>query len=491
LETHLKRTAFSLAVRGALLVAAGLAFSAPARADVKLPSILGSNMVLQREKPCPIWGWAAPGEDVTVRFAGQKHSATADAAGNWSVRLDPMKASKNPRSLTVDGKNTVKLDNVLVGEVWLCSGQSNMEWTVALSDRAQEEIAAANEPLIRHIKIPHRPSTVPEKDVPSDGWKVTTPQTVPEFTAVGYFFARSLVKEMGIPVGLIGSNWGGTRIEPWIPPVGFRSVPALKDITDKLSTFPSWSYTRPQNDPLRTVRSINFQTPLALYNGMIAPLVPFAIRGALWYQGESNNGEGMLYYEKMKALINGWRSLWGDEDMPFYFVQLAPFNYGGDQSRLSKIWDAQRVTLNVPHTGMAVITDIGNLTDIHPKNKQEVGRRLALWALTHDYDREVGEFSGPLIRGATREGSKVRLTFTHVGDGLVARDNKPLTSFTIAGKDGNFVPATAVIEGDTVVVSAPSVSEPTQVWFAGSGLDEPNFFNRAGLPASPFYIKVK
>jgi sialate O-acetylesterase len=475
---------------GAAMLLVGVAVTAaPAQANVTLPSVIGSHMVLQRNEPCPIWGWADPNEEVTVRFNGQKQTATADADGNWMVRLQPMGANAKPQTLTVAGKNTVTLDDVLVGEVWLCSGQSNMEFTVNSVDHAQQEIANANNPLIRHIKIPHRPSIRPEKNVPSDGWKPTTPQSVGAFTAVGYFFAREVNKELNVPVGLIGSNWGGTRIEPWTPPVGFQHTPALKDITAKLSTYPLMTYAKDPKNPLKTVANINFQTPLALYNGMIHPLVPFAIRGALWYQGESNNGEGMLYYEKMKALIDGWRTVWNKPDMPFYFVQLAPYHYGGDQTRLAEIWNAQREALEIPHTGMAVTTDIGNIKDIHPRNKQEVGRRLALWALSETYDRPVKEFSGPLFQSARAEGKQIRVRFTHTAGSLVSRDSKPLTHFQIAGKDGKYVPAQAEIDGETVVVSSPGVSHPVSVRFAWHEEAEPNLTNQVGLPASPFRSK--
>ena len=482
----MKKRANSAPAWSAAALLLGVALSAaPARANVSLPSVIGSHMVLQRGEACPIWGWADPGEAVTVQFGGQKHTTTADAAGNWMVRLRSMKANSKPQTLTVAGKNTVSLEDVLVGEVWLCSGQSNMEWSVNAVDNAQQEMAQANNPRIRHIKIPHRPSVKPETNVPSDGWKLTTPDTVGNFTAVGYFFGREINKDLDVPVGLIGSNWGGTRIEPWTPPVGFTNNPALKDISSKLDTFPLMSYGKDPQNPLKTVASINFQTPLALYNGMIHPLVPFAIRGALWYQGESNNGEGMLYYEKMKSLIDGWRTVWNKPDMPFLFVQLAPYHYGGDQTRLAEIWNAQRETLTIPNTGMAVITDIGNIKDIHPRNKQEVGRRLALWALSETYDREIKEFSGPLYKSASVEGKKVRVRFNHAA-GLKARDGKALTHFLIAGADGKYVPAQAEIQGSTVVVSSSEVSKPVAVRFAWHEEAEPNLVNGAGLPASPF-----
>ncbi len=467
-------------------LAATVLVAAPAGADVSLPSVLGSHMVLQRDAPCPIWGWASPGEAVTVEFGGQKHRTEADGEGNWSVRLRPMKASAEGRTLTVMGKNTRTLVDVLVGEVWLCSGQSNMEWSVTASARAQEEIAAGSHPRIRHIKIPHRPSMMPEKNVPSDGWKVTRPQTVGQFTAVGYFFARELQKELDVPVGLIGSNWGGTRIEPWIPPAGFQSVSALRDTAGKLDSFPTYVTQKDPQNPLRTRMAINHQSALALYNGMIHPLVPFAIRGALWYQGESNNGEGLLYLEKMRALIQGWRQVWDDPDMPFYFVQLAPFRYGGDPTRLAGIWEAQRQALDIPHTGMAVTTDIGNITDIHPRNKQEVGRRLALWALAKTYGRRGVAYSGPLFARARAGAGKIRVNFDHTGGGLMSRDGKALSHFEIAGADGKFVPAQAEITGKSVVVSSPQVPNPVHVRFGWHQEAVPNLANKEGLPASPF-----
>jgi sialate O-acetylesterase len=468
-----------------LIVSLAFASAFVARADVKLPAVIGSHMVLQRDQSCPIWGWADPGEEITVEFAGQKRTTVAGKDGAWSVKLRPLKASAEPRQLIVRGKNTVTLDDVLVGEVWLCSGQSNMEWTVANSDNPQEEIANAKHPRIRHIKIPHRPSDKPESDVPTDGWQVCTPETVSAFTAVGYYYGRQLMQELDVPIGLLGCNWGGTRIEPWTPPAGFHAVPALKkDFTDKLATFPTKTETKSKDGKVTT--AINHQTPLALYNGMVHPLVPFAIRGAIWYQGESNNGEAMLYHEKMKALIAGWRKVWDNPRLPFYFVQLAPFTYRVPPERLPGIWEAQLATLEVPHTGMAVTTDIGNIKDIHPKNKQEVGRRLALWALTKTYGRNVGEYSGPLFDDARVRDGKIELSFDHAGSGLKSRDGKPLTHFTIAGADQKFVPAKAEIVGRKVVVSSDAVTKPVAVRFAWHQEAEPNLANAEGLPASPF-----
>jgi sialate O-acetylesterase len=459
-----------------LLTAAVVLMAAAVQAEVKLPAIIGDHMVLQRDREVPIWGWDEPGTEVKVTLGEAQASAKADADGRWMVKLPAMNAG-GPHTLTVEGTDKKEISDVLIGEVWICSGQSNMEWPVAASDNPQQEIQNANHPQIRHIKIPHTPADQPQADVKSDGWKLSSPETVGSFTAVGYYFGRNLQENLDVPIGLIGSNWGGTRIEPWTPPVGFESVPALKDIADHLDQYPQKN----------AQGQINHQTPLALYNGMIAPLVPYAVRGAIWYQGESNNGEGMLYHEKMKALITGWRKIWNDPDMPFYFVQLAPFRYGNSNpENLAGIWEAQLKSLSIPHTGMAVTVDIGNVTDIHPRNKQDVGKRLALWALAKTYGKEDLVYSGPLYKSMDIEGNKVRVQFDHVGGGLVSRDGKPLTHFQVAGEDGKWVDAKAEIEGDEVVVHADEVQKPVAVRYAWSQEAEPNLSNKEGLPASPF-----
>jgi sialate O-acetylesterase len=450
---------------------------ASTQAGFELAPVISDHMVIQRSKPIVLWGWDAPGQQINVTLDGSNARATADAQGRWLVTLPAMPAG-GPYEIVISGSVTVTVKDVLIGEVWLCSGQSNMEWTVALSDNPQEEIAAANFPLIRHIKVPHIPADKPQQNVAAGGWKVCSPSTVANYTAVGYFFARKLHKDLdGVPIGLIGSNWGGTRIEPWIPPVGFQSVPALKDIADNLAKYP----TRNQKG------EIEFQTSLALYNGMIAPFVPYGIRGALWYQGESNNGEGMLYFEKKKALIEGWRKVWNDPNMPFLFVQLAPFVYGNSNpENLAGIWEAQAKTLEIPNTGMAVTVDIANLTDIHPKNKQDVGKRLALWALAKTYGKTVPAYSGPLYKGHAVENGAIRVSFDHVGTGLVSRDEKPLSWWEVAGEDGAFKKAEATIDGETVVVKSAEVTAPVAVRFGWNQSAEPNLSNKEGLPASPF-----
>jgi sialate O-acetylesterase len=452
-----------------------------ASAEVRVPSVIGSHMVLQRDEAVPIWGWAEAGEAVTVEFHGKKVSAKADKDGRWEVKLPASKANSKGAKLTIKGSNEIVLEDVLVGEVWLCSGQSNMEWTVSRSSNAKEEIANGKHPLIRHIKVPHKLSLKPEKDVPTSGWQVCAPNTVANFTAVGYYFGRHLMNELDVPVGLLGSNWGGTRIEPWTPAEGFKAVPALKEShADKLKQFASGKTGR--------------GTPTHMYNAMISPLIPYGIRGAIWYQGESNNGDGNLYHEKMKALIAGWRSVWNKPDLSFYYVQLAPFKYRGDPKRLPGIWQAQLDTLKVPNTGMAVTTDITTLGNIHPPNKQDVGKRLALWALAKNYGQDKLVYSGPIFEKANHsDGDKKKSITVHFkklggqGHGLKTTDNKKPTHFEVAGKDGVWHPAEAIIVyGDHLIVKSEMVEEPLNVRFGWNQLATPNLVNREGLPASPF-----
>jgi len=508
--------------------AALLAASLSLQAAVKMPAIFGSGMVLQREKPAPVWGWADNGESVTVTFAGQTKTATADADGRWMLRLDPMPASAEGRAMAVKGANALTFDNVLVGEVWLCSGQSNMEWTVSNSANAKQEIEASANPLIRHVKISHVHLPKPSTNVHAGGWQQASPQTTGGFTAVGYFFGRALFEKLNVPIALIGSNWGGTRIEPWTPPCGFRLVPELKSLSDRVDSWYSetpigrqahldviaklkeWmpraeaalalNQAAPEI-PTFPIPGSSHQEATKIYNGMIHGLVPFAIRGAIWYQGESNGGESLSYFHKTQALVGGWRKIWGQGDFPYYLVQLA--NYTGDNKNpnggdgYARIREAQRKCMEIENVGMAVIIDIGEAGDIHPRNKQDVGKRLALWALAKDYGKDV-VFSGPLYRSAEVEGSRIRVSFDSVGAGLIVgrkdglapvaevSDGK-LERFAIAGADKVWHWADAVIDGQTVVVSSPKVAEPVAVRYAYSANPVGrNLYNREGLPASPF-----
>lgn len=497
-------------VRIGLFVLVAVLSAAQLSAAVTLPKIFGDGMVLQRDKPIPVWGWADAGEEVFIRLGEFGTKVVADAEGAWMFRFPPMKAG-GPHELVVTGKNKVAIGNIMVGEVWVCSGQSNMEWPVNRTDNWEEVVAGCADPMIRLFHVPRRPSGRPLDDV-NASWKACTPDTLPGFSAVAYFFGREIRSELDVAVGLINTSWGGTRIEPWTPPAGFRSVDECaqfarqideanaqyrKAVTDALDPLEAWigaartaiaGKKALPDAPAMPGHSLNSHgRPTGLYNGMIHPLVPYAIRGVLWYQGEANRVEGMAYHHKMRALINGWRSVWGQGAFPFYFVQLAPFRYRtNDPTELPRLWEAQTATLGVPATGMAVTVDISNLNDIHPRNKRDVGCRLALWALAHDYGNEGVVHSGPLYREMKREGKSIRLHFDHAGSGLASRNGKPIDWFQIAGEDRKFVEAQAVVEGSTVVVSSDAVANPAAVRFGWHQEAEPNLVNKEGLPASPF-----
>jgi len=475
-----------------------------------LPRVFADHLVFQREVPVPIWGWAEPNAAVTVAFSGQTKSVAAGPDGKWRVTLDRMPANAGGMDLVITaGDQSLTVRDVLVGEVWICSGQSNMEWTLAGTDGAQEEIARADHPLIRQFKVPHVTHSKPQRDLPG-AWSVCSPATAAQFTAVGYHFALQIRRELGVPIGLLNTSWGGTRIEPWTDPEAFAELPSLKEVTDyianadslyrqeqvaKLNEIEAWVRScreaLERNTELPASPGVMPSHPLsradkptAIYNAMVAPLIPYAFRGALWYQGESNNGEGMLYSDKMNALIRSWRRLWNQGEFPFLFVQLAPYRYNRPEA-LPGIWEAQAAALHIPNTGMAVTTDIGNVSDIHPRNKKEVGRRLSLWALAKTYGRQDLVFSGPLYQSMRVDGNRIILSFAHA-QGLKSSDGKPLTWFTIAGGDGRHVSAKAEILGDTVVVSSPEVEQPVSVRFGWNELAEPNLVNGSGLPASPF-----
>jgi sialate O-acetylesterase len=499
-----------------------------AQAEVRVPKVFGDHMVLQRDKPIVIWGWAAPNENLTVELGSGHSQIQANANGEWKTTLPPLKASATPVTLLIKGSNTIRFEDILVGEVWLASGQSNMEMGIGMCQNAKEEIAAADHPNIRLLMIPNRWTPQPEDDfVPGNSgaegiWKLCSPKTVAEggwsgFSAAAYYFGRELEKQLSVPIGLIDTTWGGTRIESWTPPEGFASVPALardyeavqlgdprtslhkQRLEETLQKTEQWlSEARQAMAAQRVVPPMptypaelmpphDLQNPTALFNGMVHPLCPFAIRGGIWYQGESNAGEGRLYTERMKALIAGWRQIWGQGEFPFYFVQIAPYNYGGDAERIGEFWEAQAAAAKeIPNAGMAVINDIGNLKDIHPTNKQEVGRRLALLALSGAYEKSGVVASGPTFRNLRVEGDHLRILFDNA-KGLASRDDKPLSWFEIIdAEEGGFVPAEAKIDGSTVVLSSPEVKHAVAMRFAWSMLAEPNLINGAGLPARAF-----
>ena len=489
------------------------------QAEVKLPHVFGSHMVLQRDRDIPVWGWAAPGEDIKVQLADKPAvTAKADAAGKWSVKLPATPANATPVTLKVTGANEIVLDDVLVGDVWVCSGQSNMEWQLQSCENAPAEIAQANYPQLRHIAIPKRPSGYVMDDVDAT-WANCTPETAGRFTAVGYFFGKTLMNDLKVPIGLINTSWGGTAIEPWTPPIGFQQVPSLdsfyktvvmtdpqsdlykQTLNDYLARHEAWRKAaadalaaqkplEPAPDyPAGLKPLVGPGGPATLYNGMVQPLIPYAIRGAIWYQGETNHGNGMMYADKTKALVNGWRQLWNQGDFPFYYVQIAPYNYGAeDPGVLPTFWEAQAAAVKmVPNTGMAVIHDIGNYADIHPKNKLDVGKRLALLALSGTYGQKDVVCNGPMFKSLALEGSKLRVKFDSVGGGLVARDGKPLNWFEIIdATEGGWVPAQATIEGDSILLSAPEAKAPVAMRFAWAKNAAPNLMNKEGLPASAF-----
>ncbi len=466
------------------LLAALVLVASASRADVTLPRVFSSEMVLQRETQAAIWGWADPAEAVTIKCSWAKAPIRlkADAEGKWSARLPTGKAG-GPHSITISASNTITLEDVLFGEVWLCSGQSNMEMPVAPVSRAytgikdwQKELADANHPQIRLFQVGNLASKRPAKDVqpgvsvygvrvPPCRWQKCSPESVRHFSATGYFFARHLHRELGVPVGIIDASWGGTAIEVWIGAkhlarAGFGNVvKAAEKAPDRPNA---------QGVPTR------------LYNGMIAPLMPFTIKGAIWYQGESNSRNPKPYKKLMEALIADWREGF-KTNLSFYYVQLAPFGYRHNAAYLR---EQQLKALSVEKTGMVVTMDIGNLRDIHPKNKQEVGRRLALWALANDYGRNI-VYSGPIYKSMKIEGRKVRLRFDHVGRGLTALGGR-LRGFEVAGADKKFHQATATIVGDEVVVWSPEVEAPVAVRYAFTSTATASLMNKDGLPASPF-----
>lgn len=645
-----------------ILFAILLTTSWTAFAEVKLPALFSDNMVLQQDFNVLVWGWADPGEKISVKGSWQLlggSSVIADKNGKWKVTIKTPKAS-GPFSLTVRGKNVVKINNVLIGEVWICSGQSNMQMSVRPSQpwhkgafNYPNEMAAANYPDIRMFTVTRAIADEPQQDC-EGSWMPCSPETVGNFSAVGYFFARKLHKELGIPFGMIHTSWGGTPAEAWTSAEYLRQLPDYVPVLEKMQTTDTeqlekeyqenlaewwkdleaadagqrktskgwqrpklddadweimslpklweadlpelngsvwfrrsidipnswtgkeltlelaaiddmditwfngtqvgahetlgyWSTPRKYNVPASAVKSgrnviavrvidntgsggifgdaefkiqpadksaeaisltgdwkfkvgldlkdmrdmplsprlaKNQNTPTMLYNAMIAPLIPYSIKGAIWYQGESNTWRAYQYRTLFPKMIQCWRNDWAQGDFPFYYTQIAPFNYGSEYI-CPELQEAQLMTLSVLNTGMAVTTDIGNIYDIHPRNKQLVGKRLALWALAKDYGRKDIVYSGPLYRSMQKQGDKIHIFFDHTGSGLVHMGG-PVSHLTIAGKDRNFVKASSEIQNNTLVVFSPEVKDPVAVRYAWSNTAVPNLFNFDGLPASPF-----
>jgi sialate O-acetylesterase len=508
--------------------------SIAAQADIKPAQLFNSNMVIQRDTQAPIWGKADPGENIFIKASwGAEAKVKTGDDGKWLVKLKTPQAG-GPHSITLVGKNKVELKNVLSGDVWLCSGQSNMEWVVSQCKGVDKDYASANIPEIRHYKGRHNAQKRVQDDNGGD-WKVCNPHEVKYFTAVGYFFAREIYKNEKIPIGILSVNWGGTRVEPWITPEGLHMVPELKNLAHQvdranpqtpagkqaykkyIKDMKNWlgqaekSLAKNEalsNTPQEPSLGHSHQSPTYLYNGMIHPIAPAALRGVLWYQGESNGGEGDEYYHKKQALIKGWRELFKQPKLPFYYVQLANLGNsnpndpnGGDG--WARLRQAQVDTLQVENTGMALAIDIGESGDIHPRNKQDVGRRLAYWALAKDYGHSDLVYSGPLFKEMKVEGNKAIVSFDHVGSGLMTAKkvgealpqeihNTKVNWVSIKGADNKWHKADAVIQGDTVVFTSDKVKKPQGVRYAYymNPLNM-NLYNKNGLPASPFTFEMK
>lgn len=482
----------------------------PLFAAVTVPNIFGDHMVVQAGQAVPVWGKADPGEKVTVWLGGRSASTTAACCGKWMVKVPPVKA-EGAVELTISGRdNTLVFRDVLVGEVWAGSGQSNMQWPVKASRDAETEIAQADYPQIRLFHVERKVAGEPQDNC-NGTWMVCTPENIPEFSAVLYFFGRTLHEELKRPVGLIHTSWGGTPAEAWTSRCTLSSHPDLKCLVDQwddtVQKYPAAMEKYKENlaaweeaaakakadgkpEPPKPGEPRGPEHPhraSGLYNAMIAPIVPYGIRGAIWYQGESNAGRAYQYRELFPAMIEDWRAAWGQGDFPFYFVQLANFMARAPEpgeSEWAELREAQTMTLGVKNTGMAVIIDIGEEKDIHPKNKQDVGKRLALNALAKDYGRDVA-WSGPMYKRVHFKKGAAHLWFDHAC-GLSTQGNAPLKGFAIAGADRKFVWADARIEGKKVVVSSPQVPNPVAVRYGWANNPECTLTNASGLPASPF-----
>jgi sialate O-acetylesterase len=465
-------------------------YTSLANAQLRIPAIFSDNMVLQRDKPLTIWGSSTPGVNVTVSFAAQQQTVQSSITGKWQIVLSPLQTSSTPQDLIVKSDSTITFHNVLVGDVWLCTGQSNMEYPMDRKwkryampakggDTAADELQKTGKPdAIRYLYVERTLDKAPL--LPTKGWNNGNDTTTRFVSAIGYFFAKEIYEQTKIPIGIISSSWGGTRIEQWTPDWSYQLSPVFKD---SVKGF---------------VYKIDGMHPGQMYKGMIEPLIPYAIKGVLWYQGESNCmiEDQATYPEKFRIFVKSWRDQFKDDKLPFYTVQIAPYLYTARKDPkkhvpelLPEFWEAQTKCLSViPFTEMIVTTDLtDNLSDIHPSYKWTVAHRLALVALAKNYGKTSLVYSGPLYKSMKRKKSEIELSFTHIGSGLAISDTtKPLTWFTIAGEDGKFVPATAVIEGDKIIVSAAEVPKPRQVRFAWHETAQPNFINKEGLPAVPF-----
>jgi sialate O-acetylesterase len=470
-----------------------------ASADVTLPNIFSDSMVLQRDHANAVWGKASPGESVTVTIDSQKHSTTADDAGLWRVTLEPMSVGE-PRELVVSGKNEIRLTDVLVGEVWICSGQSNMQWSVNGSTNFALEQAAANHPTIRMINFPQVGTQEPVWTHKDRKWMVCSPQTVGGFSAVGYFFARQLNQTLNVPIGMINNAWGGSACEAWINRETLAADEQFAPLIDRWvadeKRFEEQSAkSNPSEEEKKQLAGLMRQMsgnsrPGNIYNGVLKSHLGYGIRGAIWYQGESNAGRAYQYRELFPLMISSWRQEWGQGDFPFYWVQLADFmdeNSEPTDSAWAELREAQTMAMEkLPNTGQAVIIDIGEGKDIHPRNKVDVGMRLARWALANEYQLPI-PFRSPQYKSMEVIGNKAILQFDFVDGGWRQFDVQELRGFTIAGEDKKFVNAKAsLLKDGRIEVSAESVEKPMSIRYGWANNPIVNLYDKSDLPLTPF-----
>lgn len=460
-------------------------------ADLKPHPLFTDGAVLQQGKILPVWGTAKPGETVLVRLGEHQASTKAGDDGRWKAELPAMKAG-GPHELSIKCEDdSVTIKDVLIGEVWICSGQSNMQWPLSASEQSAEAIANSANPMIRLFTVPRRGASAPETTVEA-AWQPCEPKTAAGFSAVGYFFGKDLQKALNVPIGLIGTNYGGTAAEEWTSREKLLDVPELREMGERR---PNEAQAKAKVDEKVKAKAKSggnsLRGPTVLYNAMIHPLLPYAIRGAIWYQGESNAGKAYQYRTLFPAMIKDWRERFGQGDFPFLFVQLAPFN--ARSGTWPELREAQLLTTQIlPNAAMAVITDAGDAKDIHPKRKQPVGARLALAALAMTYGKEIVS-SGPIYDSMSIDGDKAVLRFKSIGGGLEVRDDleriseaNPMAGFTIAGEDKQFVPAKVLVVGDSLVVSSAKVARPVAVRYGWADVPAPMLWNKDGLPATPF-----
>jgi sialate O-acetylesterase len=476
------------------------------QAEVRVPTLIGDHMVIQRDQPIHIWGNADPDESITVSFQGESASTRPDEYGRWGVYLPPVKAG-GPYEMEIRGTNTIHIKDILVGDIWLGSGQSNMGFNVGRVDHAQAELAAADQPKIRLFHVQQKASDYPLDDAPGASWVVCTPDTVKDFSAVAYFFGRKIQEDQKVPMGLVHSAFGGPA-EAWtslralghdasLMPLFEARAKLTEDETALVLRDNIWQHrsdvAKAAGKPIPPVppprAGLALFGPANLYNAMIAPLTPMRIRGVIWYQGESSSDPVRApYYERvLQTLIADWRAHWGEGDIPFVVVQLANFG-GGDPNAWGLVRNGQLRSVSIRNTGVVVTNDIGNPDDVHPTNKQDVGARAALVARAIAYGEQV-KYSGPLFTTATLIQNRVRLTFDHTDGGLVFRGHRP-NDFEIAGSDGVFMPAEVKVEGDELFLSNPKVANPVQVRYGGYHGLPGVLYNGEGLPAAAFIADI-